>query len=200
LDLYIIAIQSTAFVIPGPPAQYSLGHLPESISAMRTDGQAIDPRTAFSPYLVALGIHSLQQGNRAIIIEQVALVIKRVLPILDPLKVWVMSLSRNYGNNLYQVTYLGQKQGQRLIASSTPLPGSLVQLAPGEGDSLAIRVASRIPIDLQFTFQVTYRLINESQLRTLTLPQVFEVAFFLATSNWHLYRLQGGRLMEVPPP
>jgi hypothetical protein len=195
LDLSFVAIQSTAYVIPGSPAQYSLNNLPKSISAMRTDGLAIDANTPFSPYLVALGVHSLQKGY-SIVIEQVALIVRKALSPSYPLNVWVVGPSRNYTDNLYQVIYRGQEQGATLAAAYF-LPGSNVQLTPGEGDSLDIRVASPVPISLHFALQVTYRVINESQTHTLTLPQVFEVAFFSASSNWHLYRFQRGHFIET---
>jgi hypothetical protein len=198
LDLFFVAIQSTAYIIPGSPAQYALNFLPESISAMRTDGQAIAANTLSSPYQVALGVHSLQKDH-SIIIEQVALVVRRALPLSYPLNVWVVGPSRNYTNNLYQVIYREQEQGATLAAAYS-LPGSNVQLAPGEGDSLDILVASPVPIDLQCALQVTYRVNNEAQTHTLTLPQIFEIAFFSASSNWHLYRLQRGHFIEASTP
>jgi len=161
---------------------------------MRTDRRAIDPNTRFSPYLVVLGIHSLQQGNHGILIEWVTLTVQRALPLSYPLNVWVMGLSRNYSDHVYQVTYSEQEQGAILTATSVP-PDSYVQLDPGEANNLDIQVVSPVPIDLQFTLQVTYHLVNETQMHKLKLRQVFEIVFFSPASNWHLYRLQGGHFV-----
>jgi hypothetical protein len=70
-----------------------------------------------------------------------------------------------------------------------------VQLAPGEGDSLDIELTSRVPMDLQFAVQVTYRVITDSQVHTLTLPQVFEVVFLSPSASWRLYQLQNGHFV-----
>lgn len=196
LDVYLIAIQSAAYVIPGSPGQYTLNHLPGSIGALRTDGKALDGSAGSvqsTPYRVALGVHSLQ-GSHGIVIEQTALLVRQALPLTHPFDVWVTGESRNYNNNIYQVIYRGQ-EAQATLPANYMLPDSHVQLAPGEGDSLDIELTSRVPMDLQFAVQVTYRVITDSQVHTLVLPQVFEVVFLSPSASWRLYQLQNGHFV-----
>lgn len=192
LEVYVITTQSTAFVIPGDPVQYSESNLPESIGAARIDEKA-------SPfvYRVVLGVHSLQQGRFGIVLEQVDLVIKQVPPMPRPLNMWVKGQPVTFNTNLYQVVYQGQLAGHTLPAVYLPSPFGGVELAPGEADQLNLQVSSRMLADLHFQVQITYRVTNESQRHSLTLPFNFEVVFSDA-SNWHMYRLQSGHFVTAP--
>lgn len=192
LEVYVITTQSTAFVIPGDPAQYSESTLPESIGAVRIDEKA-------SPFLyrVVLGVHSLQQGQFGIVLEQVNLVIRQVPAMPRPLSVWIKGQAVTFNTNPYQVVYRGQLAGHILPAVYLPSPFGGVELAPGEADQLNLQVSSRMLAALQFQVQITYRVTNESQRHTLTLPFNFEVVFSDA-SNWHAYRLQSGHFVATP--
>lgn len=192
LEIYFTALQSSWYAMPGDPAQYSLRNLPTTVSAVR-----LDPQVPSLPYRVVLGVHSLQQGQFGMFIERVAVVIQGLPPMPYPLSVWAAGSALNYHTNPYLVVYSGEPAGTALSAAYVPLPGALVQLAPGEADELDVQVDSHVVADLQFRVQVTYRVTNEEHVHTLTLPQVFEVAFSNA-SNWHPYEIQGGQFVPAP--
>src|SRR5262245_283105 len=59
----------------------------------------------------------------------------------------------------------------------------LVELAPGETDSMAVQVDSKVLADLRFQIVITYRVANELATHTLTLRHAFEVVFS-DLSNW----------------
>jgi hypothetical protein len=180
LEVYLTAVQSAAYVLPGSPSQYTAGNLPTSIAALRIDQQ---PQMV---YRVVVGIHSLQQGRFGLIIEQLALVVVQVPPTPQPLNVWLASPSLLYSSNPFQVSYLGQLAGSVLPATYLVDPQSYVQLGPGEADDLDLQVDSKVLVDLKFRVQVTYRVTSQSVTHTLTLPQEFEV-IYSDTANWHTY-------------
>lgn len=191
LEVYFTALQSDTFVIPGDPATYSLSDTPETIGALRIDTKTL------GVYRVVLGVHSLQQGRFGMLITQVALVITQMPPIPRPLNVWVKGAPLTYTSDPFLAMYRGQQAGDTIAAFYTPLPGTHIQLAPGEADEVDLQVASHVPVDLRFQIQVTYRVTNESAEHTLTLPSTFEVVFSDA-SNWHPYHLQqDGRLVPA---
>lgn len=191
LELIFHTIQSSTYLIPGNPENYTLGNLPLNTSALRIDAQAQ------KPYRVIVGIHSIQQGRIGLIVEQVILLVKQVTLVPYPLHVWVESETRDYHTNLYQVYYGGQDVGARLLAIYTPPSRSLqghVQLIPGESDELDIQVMSRIVADLHFQVQIVYRVINEPRQQSITLSNVFEV-IFSNKSDWYPYHLHEGHFV-----
>lgn len=190
LDLYFTTVQSTYHVIPDDPAKYSLKNLPRSSNALLL-GEQQPP-----PYRVVLGIHSLQQGRFGVLIQEVDLVVDQMGPIPSPLKVWAEQ-QRNYSTNVFAVTYSTQEPGTSIPATYVTFPDGNVQLVPGETDELDLQVTSKVAIDLHFQVQVTYRVTNESESHTLTLPNVFEL-IISDTNNWHLYQLQGGMFTPAP--
>jgi hypothetical protein len=196
LETGFTALQSSFVVIPGDPAQYTLGHLPpssgrETIAANRT---SLTTAPA-SPYRVVVRIHSLQQGRFGMIIEDVSLLVEGAAPPPNPLRVWLKGAPLEYTANPFSADYAGQ-QGNGVLAAryAGPVPEGHVQLNPGESDELAIQVRSPSPVDLKFRVAITYRIANEDQLRRFTMPYVFEVVFSDAL-NWQPYTLQGGRLL-----
>lgn len=193
LEVYFTAIQTSSYVLSRNPTSYTLKDLPRSDQPESIGAQRIDEKT-FSPYRVVLGVHSLQQGRYGLIIEKIALLVKQVPLTPYPLNVWINSPGLDYHSNPYQVMYKGQAVGTMLDAVYTPIPYAHVQLAPGEADELDVQVVSGTIADLQFQVQITYRVSDESQLHTLTLPNVFEVVFS-EVSNWHPYHLQDGHLV-----
>ncbi len=192
LEVYLITVQSTSFVIPGDPASYSTSNLPENIGAER-----IDEKSSPFLYRVVLGVHSLQQGRFGIVLGQVNLVIRQVPPMPRPLSVWIKGHPVTFNTNSYKVIYQGQLAGHTLPAAYLPSPFGSVELAPGESDQLNLQVSSRVLADLQFQVQITYRVTDESQQHTLMLPYSFEVVFSDA-SNWRAYRLQSGHFVPTP--
>jgi TIR domain len=192
LEMYFLALQSTSFVIPRDPVNYSRNELPENIGAVRIDKQAPS-----SLYRVVIGVHSLEKGVYSILIEQVTLVIEQVIPMPRPLNVWLKGSPVVYQANPYQASYDRENAGGTLSAVYTPVPYAHVQLAPDEADQLDIQVTSHVLVDFRFHIQLTYRLSQQSVLHTLTLPDTFEVVFS-DTSNWNEYYLQKGHFVLKP--
>ena len=192
LEVYFLTLQSTFFVIPGNPSQYSQNDLPQNTGAVRLDG-----KPSPSLYRVVLGVHSLQQGRYGLLITQVALEIRQVPLMPRPLNVWAAGSSLDYHTNPYLAVYKGQIPGDTLPASYLPIPYAHVQLSPGEADQLDIQVSSQVLADIQFRVQISYRITNEAQMHSLILPATFEV-MFSDQSNWHEYQLQNGHFVTSP--
>lgn len=185
VEAYFTAIQTSAYALPKDPATYTLNTLPSSSQPGSIGAQRIDDN-APAPYRVVLGIHNLQHGKFGMFIEQVALSIKHLPPTPYPLHVWEHSASLNYQTNLFRVAYNGQGKGALLPATYVSFPNLHVQLAPGETDTIDLEVDSRVPADIQFQVQITYRVSNEPLTHVILLPNLFEVVFSNA-SNWQLY-------------
>jgi hypothetical protein len=197
MQAYPTATQSSAFVLPGDPARYTIGTLPDpadphTISAVRLG--ASPP----VPYRAVVQIQSLQRDTPyGILIEQVAIVVVRAEAPPAPLNVWERGPDLIYNKQLFQVTYAGEHPGAVLPAAYLTVPGQQVQLPPGGGDELDIEVASTVPVDLRFRVQITYRVANESGTHTLDAvplaPQAFDVVFAPA-ADWNGYQLVDGQL------
>jgi hypothetical protein len=190
--VYLIGVQTTSYAIPGDPALYSLANLPEHIGAIRLDQQ-----DAGTPYRLVVGAHSVQQGSFGAIIERVELNIDQVPPSPRPLNIW-STVTPTYASNPFLANYLGQGAGMSLLATPEVNPTERIGLAPGEADSLAIRITSAEPADLIFHVQLTYRVTDESQEHVLVLPTETEV-IFSDSGNWHAYHLENGRFVPTIP-
>lgn len=198
LETEFTTLQSSFFVIPGDPAQYSLSNLPASSGAGAVGAARIGTSAAdASPYRIVVRIHSLQQGRFGMIIEDVALVVVSAKPPPDPLRVWLKGAPLEYTANPFTALYLGQQRDATIAAQyGGPVPEGHVQLSPGESDEFAIQVRSRSRVDLKFQVAITYRIADQDQLRRFTMPYVVEVVFSDAL-NWQPYTLQGGRLLPA---
>jgi hypothetical protein len=187
VEVYTTDVETTAYVIPGNPAQYSLGDLPNGVAAERIDQQG-------TPYRVVISVHSLKQSGYDILIERVELLIIAVPATPNPLAVYIRGPSTTRGPNLYQVRYHGEDAGQVLVADYTTVPLGHPQLVAGETDTLAIELSSSVRVDMRYRVRVTYRVVNDSAEHSLTVPGGFEVVFSDDT-NWHPYHLQNGHLV-----
>lgn len=188
LDVYSKAVQSSVYVIPDDQLSRPSTQLPESIGAVRIDQQL------FPPYRVVVGIHSLQRGQYGLVIESTALLVADSTPLPDRVNVWSRGAELDYSANPFLVQYEGEPKGAKLTATYLALPGGHVQLLPGEGDQLDIRVMSTVPVRLSFKIAVTYRVSNESISHTLVLPTVYEVEFTNA-SHWQPYQYKDGHFV-----
>ena len=193
IEFYPQTIQSPFYMIPGNPASYTLRDLPKDTSALRIDD------STQSPYRVVLGIHSLQQGQFGLIIEQVHLVVKQVSLAPYPLRVWTDGKQRDFRSNIFQVFYSGQEAGVSILAVYSSQPYGHVQLVPGEADELDLQVDPhmKVGVDLHFQVQIAYYVPSKSQLHILTLPRIFEVVFS-NQSNWYQYHLHDGHFVAGP--
>lgn len=187
--------QSPSYVIPGDPVAATAQSVTDaqdqagSVVALRVD--IAQPET----YRVVISARNLQSTGYPIRIEQVTLLVVNVPPMPQPLNVTTPTAGlRVYDSNPYVATYSGQRAGALLPTTYTLVPGGHVELAPYEADDLDIQVTSKVPVELQFQVEVTYRFADESQTHTLTLKQVFTVVFANA-ANWHPWSLQQGRLV-----
>lgn len=198
LELYWQTFQSPSYVIPGNPVAATA----RSVTTAQTQASGIGAlREDQSPpdtYRVVIGAQNRQGTGYPIRIEQVTLVVVAVPPSPQPLNVTAPTAGlRSYASNPYLAIYSGQRAGAQLPATYTLVPGGHVELAPNESDALDIQLTSKVPAEVQYRVQVTYRSANESQLHTLTLRQVFTVVF-ADGANWHPWTLQEGRLVPQP--
>jgi hypothetical protein len=191
LDMYFTTLQSTSFVLPDDSLHHPLNKLPESKNPGSIGAVRIDKGKPSSVYRVVLGVHSLLQNPRNILIENVALVIASLPPIPHPLNIWNSGSRIDYHTNPYLVSYRGLTGQRILVASYVSVQPVHVELSPGEPDQLDMQVSSRVPVDLRFRCQVTYHVAGESRLHILVLPMIFEVVFS-DSSNWHEYQLRNG--------
>lgn len=197
LEADFTAFQSSTFAITGDPAQYSLSHLPDTGSRSAVAAVRIDRPAAADPYRLAIRIHSLQRGRFGMVIEQVGIEVAGISTPPEPLQVWVKGSSLNYTNNPFKLVYQGQPKGSVIAARyAGQIEEGQVQLAPGEADEITIQLSSGLVADLTYRVQIVYRVMNEDQLRTLTLPYLME-AVFSDGLNWHPYELQGGHFVPA---
>jgi hypothetical protein len=201
--VYAIALQSGAFAISDTTSTYTQDNLPRTTGAVRFDQisrpTSLSQPTSLSPYLLVIGVHNLTQSAYPLLVEHVGIIVREKSPVPYPLKVWTPSPGLGYATNPYQVTYQDEAINAVLNATYLPPAGGHVQLAAGEADQLDLHVAADGITSLGFQVQVTYRAANESQPNTLTLPDIYHVAFSDA-GNWHPYDLQDGRLVPSGTP
>jgi hypothetical protein len=183
LEVYPTAIQSAYYALPGDIHQYSLGNLPQTIGAVRSD-------TPDGPYRVVLGVHNLQQSY-GLLIDDVSLVVTSVPPLLHAVNVMRSTSPVIYNSDIYRATYNDEVPGARISTTSLTHPSTSLQLAPGESDEIDLQIVNPQPhliADLHFQVQVTYHALNSDQQHTVLLKHTFEV-FFLDATNWHPYHL-----------
>jgi hypothetical protein len=191
LEVFYTATQSAIYSIPGAPEQYDLDHLPDTVGARMIGSEA-------SPYRAVIGVHSIQRNTRfGLIIDQVAIHLESVAPVPDPFNIWVKGAPLDYRSNPYLATPRGETSGQNVIAKPTQPPYVGTQLKPGESDEIDVEVRPVTAVRLTFRVLVTYRVSDQTELHTLTVPHLF--ALDTSTSeNWHLYQLQDGQLRPAP--
>lgn len=191
LEAYFLALQNSSFMIPGDPADYSQNDFPQLIGAIR-----LDEKPPVSLYRVVIGIHSLQQGRFGIIITHVGLKILQTSAVPSPLNIWNKGPTVDYHANPYSATYNGEPSGSVVPAVYTPFPLANVSLVPGEADQLDIQVNARVLASIQFRVQITYRIVNESHMHQLLLPNIFYMISSNA-SNWNIYQIQEGHFVAT---
>lgn len=200
LESEFTALQTTAYVVRGDPATFSLRDLPDGRLATAAAAQRITgstPRGADVPYRVAIRVHSLQRGQFGMVIEQVALSIVGAGPPPSPLRVVLAAPAVEYQSNPYAAVYEGQAAGAIVPAQyAGPVRVGHVQLAPGESDELSIQVDSRALVDLRFRVRIAYRVVTEGESRTLELPYLFEVVCS-DDLNWQPFDFHDGRLVPA---
>src|SRR5258708_1247463 len=146
------------------------------------------------PYRIAVGLHSLHQGKYSILIDKVMLVIKQVVPVPHPLRVYIKNLLVTYQTNPYLFVYDGQVPRQDIRDIYTTVPYPRVQLLSGESDQLNIEINSHVAANIHFQLHITYHIANEAKDYTLIVPQTFEVVFS-KLPNWYEYQFQQGHFI-----
>jgi hypothetical protein len=198
LEAAFTALESSTFLIPGDPTQYSLSNLPDTRSAAAVVAQAtVGPGQPpnHPPYRLVLRMHSLQRGGPGMFIEQIRLPIHEVGDVPDPLRVWLTTAPLDYQANPYTATYAIEDHASTLWAHyAGSLPEAHVQLRPGEADEVTVAVAAQAPAKLRFGVEIVYRVANEVQTRTLALPYVFQ-AVFADPRTWQAYELKDGHFV-----
>src|SRR5260370_12243465 len=141
---------------------------PRSISAVLLNR---DPSP--HPYRIAVGLHSLHQGKYSILIDKVMLVIKQVVPVPHPLRVYIKNLLVTYQTNPYLFVYAGQVPRQDTSDIYTTVPYPHLQLLSGESDQLNIEINSHLAPNIHFQLHITDHIANEPKYNTLIVPHTF---------------------------
>jgi hypothetical protein len=203
LELYLIQLQSEAYMIPGDPAHYTEDTLPKSIGVLQADGQ-----NSTGHYHLILGLQSLLRGTYGLTIQSIGLIVKDVSDIPSPLNIWYDHSFISYEKEIQgRAFYFGQERGGFMPAVFASPQGDysglqtrLVHLNPagadqiGETEQIDLHIVSQVKADVQFFVQVTYRIDNESVSHTMRLPSLFEVVF-ADPSDWHLYQFLNGHFV-----
>src|SRR5205085_4637590 len=134
LEVYFKTLENTSPVLPGDITHYSQNSIPVNSDPKTIGGMRIDGKASPFPYRVVVGVHSLQQGQFGLIIEQVNLVVSQVSLLPEPLNILTEGGTVDYRANPYLVTYNGQQVGARLSATYVPDTSASVVLAPGEAE------------------------------------------------------------------
>jgi hypothetical protein len=163
LDTYYLAQQSTE-TLAGAPT-----------TAVETLGSS-------SPYRVAIGIHSLLQGQETIVIDGVTIHIDSTSRLPQSITPVSAGAGREYDTNVYLATYQGQGAGTNLTAQfQVPFPTTEhVQLIANESDQLDVEVNSTVVADLQFHVTVSYHIAGTAPEHSVTLQHPFTVLFVAA--------------------
>jgi hypothetical protein len=192
LEVFYTATQSAYYTIPDAPTQYDLGHLPDTVGARLAGSNSL-------PYRAVVGIHSLQRNTRfGLIIERVALQVETAGPVSKPLNVWMKGAPLEYNSNPFLATYRTEKTGQTLTAFYAQSPHTGVQLRPGESDELDVEVRAEVSVHLSFRVQVTYRVSDQVESHSLTVPHLFDLDIS-SQDNWHLHQFEDGQFVPVAP-
>ena len=192
LLVQFLGTQQSAINLPSDPAKLSPSHLPKQ----EVPALCIDQQKQPSVFRITVGISNLRRDQYTLLIQQVQLVVEQITPIPRPLYALVQNLPVLSSYNLYRATYMGQNSNTSIHAKYDNPPYDYVFLTLNETDKLSIQVASSVEVFLSFRVAITYRVANEGQTRTLTLPNIFQV-IFTDKSNWHLYQVQDEHFIQL---
>ena len=145
-----------------------------------------------------MNLHDSSAEPTKLIIEEVDLVNLQVRPMPHPVHIWEGGPLICNSKQNYEALYNGQINGALLADHVntdylTHNPGTF-PLSPGETDTMAVHVVSRIEADIVFSVQVIYHLSTDQQLHTLRLSNLFEV-LFVDTHDWQLYQFKDGHFI-----
>jgi hypothetical protein len=195
LAVQFIGTQQNTFTLPGDPLRLS----PNQLSKQGVPALCIDQHQQQSVFRITIVIHNLRKDQYVLLIEQVQLIVEQITFIPRPLDVFVQSPPVMSNYNLYRALYMGQDPNTRILTKYDNPPSDYVFLTLHETDKISIQVASSVEVFLSFRIAITYRVANEGQTHTLTLPHIFQM-IFTHTSNWHPYQVRDGRFTQLDTP
>jgi hypothetical protein len=134
-----------------------------------------------------------------LLIGQVQLIVEQITFVPRPLYVLAQSLPALSNYNLYRTIYTGQDPNTHILTKYDNPPHNYVSLTFKETDKISLQVDSSVEAFLSFRIAITYRVANEGQTHTLTLPNVFQV-IFTSKSNWYPYQVQDGHFIQIDTP
>jgi len=197
----VFAIQSDTILIPGDPTAYSLGHLPVTAGARTVAAVLVQPVTgptapSNQPYRLAARIQNLRSDLGELSIEAVALVVAQASA-PGQVNAWRQGAVADYEENPFLAEYAGETASQKIPALYVgPVPFGHVTLKPGESDVLTVKVWSGLPADVTYRLQISYRYLNQANLRTFVDPQTIEVVF-ASQLQWSEYQMRGGKMQPA---
>lgn len=198
LAVQFIGTQQNTFVLPGDPSRLNPNQLlKQGVPALCIDQPKQQVPTIFR---IAIGISNLRRDQYVLLIEQVQIIVEQIASIPHPLYALMQNLPALSNYNLYRGTYTGGDTNVPVVTTYDYPPYSYVFLTLHETDRISIQIASLVEVFLSFRIAITYRVANEGQTHTLTLPTLFRI-IFSDKSNLHLYqKLQDGHLSQLDTP
>ncbi len=197
LDVQFIDTQQNTFALPGDPRGLS----PNQLSKQGVPALSIDQPKQQVPtvFRIAIRISNLRRDQYVLLIEQVQFIVEQITSIPHPLYALVQNPPALSNYNLYRGTYTGQDTNVPILTTYDNPPYTYVFLTLHETDTINIQVTSLVEALLSFRIAITYRVANEDQTHTLTLPHIFQVVFS-DKSNWHPYQLRDGHFTQLDTP
>jgi hypothetical protein len=196
LAVSFTTLQSSAFLIDGDPASYSLAHLPASTGPAAVP--AVQIGAGGRPCRLQLSIRDLGRGGPGLFVEDVLVAIDLARSPPSPTRVWLQPVGdEELHANPYTARYEGQQAGQAVTATyDGAVPQAHVRLRPQEQDSIVLTMTATRNAYVRFHIQIRYRVMNETGVRTLTLRDSF-IAVFADEHTWVPYQLSNGALLPA---
>lgn len=200
LAVQFIGTQQNTFVFPSDPSGLNSNQLlllKQGVPALCIYQPKQQVPTVFR---IAIGISNLRRDQYVLLIEQIQIIVEQITSIPHPLYALMQNLPTLSNYNLYRGTYTGGDTNVPILTTYDYPPYSYVFLTLHETDRISIQITSLVEVFLSFRIAITYRVANEGQTHTLTLPTLFHI-IFSDKSNLHLYqKLRDGHLTQLDTP
>jgi hypothetical protein len=178
---------------PQTPFYVYLPSQPTTDSPSTAVGAAYaDGKLTPNHYHIVLGLQNLHK-DIGLTIESIDIFITQIQALPShPLRVWANANQFvNSSPNLYVGQYSGQLAGELIPTKYERFQGrpGFVHLDPQEMDQIDVQVISQREVNMSFRVRITYRMDNQPDLRILSFPSSFQVAFATA-ADWRVCNLE----------
>lgn len=197
LEAELSAVRAAAHVLPAVPDSGALRVLVPPDESPAVAAQRID---GIQQYRIDIRVRERHRGGPGTLIEGVALLLRDVHAVPEPLAVLQSGASMPppaAEANPYTARYEDQMPGAVIPAGyDSEMPRARVRIEAGETDALTVAVVSNSPAHLWFQVRLQCRAAGDTLVVPLILPYGFEVVFSDAR-NWHAYERRSGRYVPI---